>query len=157
MDKIQTDFNHYQHHNNDLRLQLLQKKKKLENIGSSTNDLSVHLGCLGAKVSVNQKTLQKQLVAFDDFEKGLEELVNESITGFQSRVSSVIELLNEMFREIKEMEANQGNIYQSLQGLELTRDAFQISFNYFTSQRADLQGLHAECCQDLQVQAKTNV
>jgi chaperonin cofactor prefoldin len=130
---------------------LFNKKKNLESIGANTNELSAHLGCLGAKVSVNQKKYQQQLVEFEYFEKTLDELAKETIMGFQSRVGEVFKLLGEMFSDMQEVEAYQETLRHSLKDIENRRDTVLTSFNNLTVQRADLQELHTKGFDDLQV------
>lgn len=151
VESIRTDFNHYQQLNNDLRIQLLKKKKNLENIGENTNDLSNHLGCIGAKVSVNQKKYQHQLMEFDFFEKELDKLVKETVTNFKERVRDVFQLLAEMQSDNLKIEVYQEKVQCSLQDIDHRRDAVMTSFSDLTVQRSELQDLHAKCCLDLQV------
>ena len=154
VDSIRKDFDRYQGINNDLQLQLLKKKKKLESIVANMKDTTMHLGCIGAKVSVNQKKLQLKEIEVTDFEGELEKFANITIQQYQDNIQRLCDLHLDMMTDIQDLKLTQQIIHASVDEIESTREFVLTSFQNFNTEKDELQSLYENCVKDKQVYLK---
>lgn len=156
VDSIREDFDHCQNRNNDLRMILLTKRKRLDSIGNITNDLSAHLGILGAKLSVNQKKYLQQVEQFSNFENELDDVATISIGSFESDMRDILELQCDMLSEFDMVHSVHEMLRCSLINCEVRRETIMTSFSKLTSERDEVFKRNS-CCNENVLTLQENI